>query len=108
MAQGSSVLERHTGGGRRFKSCPCASHDRGKGGMMSTLDSRPSSLWICQKHRGNGGGCLSCNVAINHNVTMRQCHCGEKATGYRTLSPDVDVEFFCDEHFQGVLKQPAG
>lgn len=36
------------------------------------------------------------------NLWRKFCNCGEPATGYRSMGADIDVEFFCDEHFQDV------
>lgn len=68
-----------------------------------TAGVKPKSLWVCKVHRDNGDDrCWSCSVSIDFNVAHRKCHCGESATGYRALSSDADVEFFCDDHFIGI------
>lgn len=60
-------------------------------------------LWGVREHWFRcQGNCPSCQVALNHNLAGERCHCGAKATGYRSMSADADVEFFCDEHFQDV------
>lgn len=61
------------------------------------------TLTICNKHSDNGDPhCLSCRISIDWNVMRQYCHCGAPATGYRTLGVNIETEFFCDEHFQGV------
>lgn len=68
---------------------------------MSTA--KEMKLWVCQKHiNQNYDSCVHCRVSIDFNVSHRRCACGEKAIGYRVLTPDSDVEFFCDVHFQGM------
>jgi hypothetical protein len=63
-------------------------------------------LWIPKKHWfGCTGNCPTCQVCLDYNLSREYCHCGEKATGYRAMGADAEVEFFCDEHFQDV---PAG
>ena len=73
------------------------------------LDSAPLSrpmlgreLWIASHWFGCKGNCPGCQVAFNYNLWRRFCHCGEPATGYRATAADSPVEFFCDEHFQGL------
>lgn len=51
---------------------------------------------------GCKGNCPGCQVALNWNLCRQYCACGKPATGYRTMGADLDVEFFCDEHFQDV------
>jgi hypothetical protein len=66
---------------------------------MGTMLGR--ELWVVKEHWfGCRGSCPSCQVALKHNLFAQYCHCGNRATGYRTLSADSVVEFFCDEHFQ--------
>ena len=68
---------------------------------MSTA--KELGLWVCKVHHKNEGvHCMSCHVSIDFNVAHRPCACGNKAVGYRILSADADVEFFCDEHFKGI------
>ena len=51
---------------------------------------------------GCRGNCPSCQFAMDWNLFRKFCHCGEPATSYRAMALDLDVEFFCDEHFQDV------
>jgi hypothetical protein len=51
---------------------------------------------------GCRGNCPACQVTLNWNLMGKRCHCGVIATGYRSMGADIDVEFFCDEHFQDV------
>lgn len=48
------------------------------------------------------GGCPGCSVSFAFNLWRQFCACGAPATGYRSMGADIDVEFFCDEHFQDV------
>lgn len=60
-------------------------------------------LKFVRKHwPGCRGNCPSCQVAWHFNLWRQFCHCGKPATGYRAMGPNIDVEFFCDEHFQDV------
>ena len=56
---------------------------------------------------GCRGNCPACQVALEFNTWRRFCHCGAPATGYRAMGPDVEVEYFCDEHFQDVPMEVA-
>lgn len=51
---------------------------------------------------GCRGNCPSCQFAWHFNLFRQFCHCGLPATGYRAMGLDLDVEFFCDAHFQDV------
>lgn len=59
-------------------------------------------LWIAAHWFGCRGHCPGCQVSLHHNLWRQVCHCGAAATGYRAMSADAEVEFFCDEHFQDV------
>lgn len=48
------------------------------------------------------GRCPGCQLTFDWNLWRKFCDCGAPATGYRVMSLDADVEFFCDEHFQDV------
>lgn len=59
-------------------------------------------LWRVKHWFGCKGNCPGCQVMFNYNLSRKFCACGEPATGYRSMGADIDVEFFCDEHFQDI------
>lgn len=60
-------------------------------------------LWRVKDHWfGCNGNCPACQIAWSYNLSRAFCHCGKPANGYRAMGADIDVEFFCDEHFQDV------
>lgn len=68
--------------------------------MTTTLG---KTINVCQTHpRNDHPTCWSCWIAIDWNVVGQRCACGNKATGYRAMGAETPVEFFCDEHFEGV------
>jgi len=48
------------------------------------------------------GTCQGCKLTLDWAIWRQVCHCGVPATGYRSMSPDAEVEFFCEAHFQDV------
>lgn len=64
----------------------------------------PNELKLCREHRTNvQPTCISCQFSLDWNVGRRYCiRCGEPAIGYRCLSFDVPIEFFCAEHWEDV------
>lgn len=70
---------------------------------LNTLTAKELHFWICKEHMNSADGkCWHCRIALDWNLMHRYCHCGEKARGYRVMSADAPVEFFCDEHFQDI------
>lgn len=65
------------------------------------------ALWRPTHWFGCRGYCPGCQVCLSYNLWHQFCHCGSPATGYRAMSFDGDVEFFCDAHFQNVPSLPA-
>lgn len=83
---------------------PCADLSR----RIAAQVVSPKTLHLCIDHKQDvRDNCLSCRMALDWNLWGRICcKCGEPATGYRTLSEDSPVEFFCDAHFEGMPENP--
>lgn len=82
------------------KCSPCTDLAR----RINAQNIMPNTLKLCKHHRENvQGDCHSCQFALDWNTAHRLCiRCGEPAVGYRVMDVKAPIEFFCDEHFDGI------